>query len=239
MYIWMLLLLYLTALSCNKPGCAQTSGSVVKKERAVPPFQHLIVLDNINVVLRQDSVCKVFVETDEALQPVIIARVTDGQLVLENKASCSWIRRPGESITVYVQVPNLSKIDYQGSGNIVCTDTLRFENFFIEADHGAGNINLLLRTKFTKVFINNEVTYINIAGGSDSCYAWCASRGTIDLRAFEVQRMALSYASVRPGYIWATQSLRATLFNEGDLFYKGAPEIQADYRSSGRLLPLR
>ncbi|RYY88448.1 MAG: DUF2807 domain-containing protein [Chitinophagaceae bacterium] len=231
------ILLSLLFASCNKPGCAQRAGTTTRTERNTGTFEQLVILDNLNVVLREGP-CSVAVETDENLQPVVNAEVRNNQLFLRNDASCSFIRRPGESITVYVSLPRLTRIDYQGSGTVSCADTLHTDYVSIEADHGAGSLNLKLAALYTEVKINNEVTDITLAGRSDSCYTWCASRGTIDFRNFEVKRMQLAYAGVRDGYVWATESLNAIVYQSGNLYFKGTPLLRnADYRSSGRLLP--
>ena len=207
----------------------------MRVERHTGPFSQLVIADNINVVLREGP-CSVSIETDEALQPVVSAEVRGEQLFLRNDASCSFIRRPGESITAYVSLPRLTRIDYQGSGTVTCADTLHCDYVTIEADHGAGSLHLKLDALFTQALINNEVTDLYLEGRSDSCYAWCASRGTIDFRNFEVKRMGLSYAGVRDGYVWATESLHAILYQTGNIYYKGTPQPAPDYRSSGRLL---
>lgn len=229
-------LLSLAGSSCNKPGCAQTAGTVTRTDRATAAFEQLVILDNINVVLREGP-CSVEVETDENLQPVISAEVRNNQLFLRNDASCSFIRRPGESIIVYVSMPHLTRIDYQGSGTVTSTDTLHTDYVSIEADHGAGTIDLKLAALYTEVKINNEVTDITLAGRSDSCFTWCSSRGTIDLRNFAVKRLQLAYAGVRPGYVWATESLNAILYQTGNVYVKGTALLHTDYRSTGRLLP--
>lgn len=221
--------------ACNKPGCAQKAGSTTRTVRNTGAFEQLVINDNINVVLREGP-CSVVIETDDALQPVVSAQVRDGQLYLENNASCSFIRRPGESITAYVSLPHLTLLDYHGSGLVTCPDTLHTDYVTVEADHGAGDVHLKLDALFTLALIDNEVTDFYFEGKSDSCYAWCASRGSIDFRGFQVKRMGLAYAGVRDGYVWATESLHATVFQSGNLYYKGRPLLRADYRSSGRLL---
>ncbi|WP_165917161.1 GIN domain-containing protein [Flaviaesturariibacter aridisoli] len=223
--------------SCSKPGCAQKEGTSTRTVRSTGSFEQLVILDNINVVLSEGP-CSVTVETDEALQPVVGAEVRNGQLFLRNDASCSVIRRPGESITAYVSLPHLTRIDYQGSGTVTCADTLHTDYISVEADRGAGNVHLKLAALFTLAQVNNEVTDLRFEGRSDSCYAWCSSRGTIDFRNFQVKRMALAYAGVRDAYVWATESLHTIVYQTGNVYYRGSPRLLApDYRSTGRLLP--
>ncbi|GAB4092373.1 head GIN domain-containing protein [Flaviaesturariibacter terrae] len=228
-------LLSLGFSACNKPGCAQKAGVSSRQQRNTGSFAQLVILDNINVVLSEGP-CAVAIETDDNLQPVVSAEVRDNQLFLRNNASCSFIRRPGESITAYVTLPHLTRIDYQGSGTVTCADTLHTDYISIEADHGAGTLDLKLSAIFTLAQIDNEVTDLVLAGRSDSCWAWCASRGTIDFRNFQVKRMGLSYAGVRDGYVWATESLHGIIYQTGNVYYRGTPLLAPDYRSSGRLL---
>jgi hypothetical protein len=226
--------------SCSRPGCSQKAGNVARLERSMPPFSHVVVADNINIVFRQENAWRIVIETDENLLSAVSAEVTNDMLSIRNTASCSWIRRPGESITVYVSLPDLNRFEYQGSGTVTCADTLHLDYLSLEADHGAGNVHLLLDTRFTQAQINNEVTDLMLEGRSDSCWAWCASRGTIDFRNFRVGRMELAYAGVRDAFVWASESLRTTIYQTGNVYYKGTPALIApSYRSSGRLFPLR
>ncbi|RYZ24155.1 MAG: DUF2807 domain-containing protein [Chitinophagaceae bacterium] len=236
LFIPTVFLLMLALASCGKPGCAQKAGATTRTVRGSGPFSHIIVSDNINVLLRQDSSHRIEVETDEALQAAVSTEVANGVLSIRNTASCAWIRRPGETINVFVSLPDLNRLEYQGSGTVRCADTLHLDYLSVEADHGAGTVNLLLDTRFTSALINNEVTDLVFAGRSDSCYTWCSSRGAIDYRDFRVQRLALDYAGVRDARVWATESLRATIFQNGNIYYKGTPRLSPDYRNSGRLI---
>jgi hypothetical protein len=224
--------------SCSRPGCSQKAGNTARQERPTAPFSHVVVEDNINVVLKQDSTWRIVVETDENLIPSVSTEVVNDMLTIRNDASCSWIRRPGESITVYVSLPDLNRFEYQGSGTITCADTLHLDYLSVEADHGAGTVHLLIDARYTEALVNNEVTDLIFEGRCESCSTWCASRGSIDYRNFRVGRLALTYAGVRDAYVWATDSLRSTIFQTGNVYYKGEPALSPDYRSSGRLLHL-
>jgi hypothetical protein len=231
-------LLAVSMASCNRPGCAQKNGTVTMLDRPVTPFTTIVLYDNINMVITQAPTCSLVIETDESLQPAIGVTIENGQLVLRNNASCSNIRRPGEQITAHVSLPDLNRLDYQGSGTVTCTDTLHLDYLSVEADHGAGDVHLLLHTIYTEARINNEVTDFYFAGRSDTCYTWCASRGTIDFANFKVKRLQLAYAGIRDAHVWATEKLNATIYQEGNVFYKGTPVLTADFRNSGRLIRL-
>jgi len=231
------ILLFLLGTGCSRPGCAQKGGRLTRVTRPLSGFTHLIIRDNIDVILTPSDSFQLTVEADEALIPVIRTEQFGHQLLLRNEASCAIIRRPGEQIRIFIALPKITKIDYQGSGNVHCTDTFHLDYFTVEADEGAGNVNLLLDTRFTKALINNEVTDLVLAGRSDSCFAYTASRGTLDFRNFAVQRMEVTYASARAGYVWATETLRARVYHTGSVFYRGRPgQIHTEYRSSGRVL---
>ncbi|TCJ17528.1 DUF2807 domain-containing protein [Flaviaesturariibacter flavus] len=235
-YLTTVFLLVLAAASCSRPGCAQKAGAPTRTVRGAEPFSHIVVSDNINLVLRQESTWRIEVETDENLQAAVSTEVANGVLSIRNTASCAWIRRPGETINVSVSLPDLNRLEYQGSGTVSCADTLHLDYLSVEADHGAGTVNLLLDTRFTSALINNEVTDFVFAGRSDSCYTWCSSRGAVDYRNFRVQRLALDFAGVRDARVWATESLRATIFQNGNIYFRGTPALFTDYRGSGRLI---
>ena len=223
---------------CKKNGCGGKSGSTTRGVRTVPYFTDIVLNDNINLVLKQDSVTKVEIETDENIQGSISAEVVNKQLVLKNNASCSWIKQPGEKVTAYVSVVVLNNLNYQGSGDITNVDTLRFGYFFLEADGAAGNVFLRMKNNFTQAQIDNEVADLVFEGSSDTCYAYSGSRGTIDFRNFAVRAMDINYVGLRDAYVNATQNLHATIHYKGNVYYKGSPSFIAPvYKSTGKLIP--
>ena len=56
------------------------TGKVIKSEREVKDFKSIVLKSGIDLILTQDTLEKVLVETDENLQKIIKTEVADGEL---------------------------------------------------------------------------------------------------------------------------------------------------------------
>ncbi len=227
-------------ISCKKNGCFENAGSIQKSERLATQFNTIDIKDNINLVLTQDTINKIFVEAGEFISSNIKTEIANNVLTINNEASCKWLRNPSEQVTVYVNVKDLVRINYNGSGNITSTNTIVADGITFYTDNGAGTIDIDLNAKRTYAYIYNDNTDMIFRGNSDSCYVYTGERGTIDFRDFVVKNQTVGYGSIRDGYVHATESLKVIMYFKGTLFYKGNPgKVTTEYLSTGRVIPFR
>jgi hypothetical protein len=224
-------------LACKKGNPFGNEGKMVKVLRPAASIGQVILNDNINLILTQDSIEKISVEAPEKIEPYITTEFVGQSLTIKNK-NAALLQNPNEIINVYVSVKNLGRLDYHGSGNISCTNTLQKDYFNIESTDGSGNVNLDLNTILTIALLDNDVADFNFRGASDSCYTYCSSIGTIDYRNFKVKRLAINSSSVRDAYVWATEALHGQLFFKGNIYYKGNPPVlNTQATHNGRFIP--
>jgi hypothetical protein len=223
--------------SCKKPGCFDHGGHTTILAKSIQPFDELVLNDDINVILTQDSVEALKIEAPENIQPNIIATVSNKILTISNTTECRWLRNPGETINVYLSFKSLQRIDYRGSGNITNTDTLRLDVLQIESRTGAGNIELTIDNRYTGSYIYLENAEVILHGKSQSCYTYTNARGKIDFNDFIAKQMVIEYGGLADTYIHVTDSLDAIIWYKGNLLYKGNPVVsRSDYYSTGRLI---
>lgn len=224
--------------SCQKPGCLTEAGPVEKVVRNAAGFNQIVLHDNINLVLTQDTTESIVVEGGKNLIPHIATTIEQNILTLKNNVSCKGLRSPGEIITVYVSVKALEQLDYNGSGDVTGTNTLVSNKLFIYSYNGAGNINLHLQTHVAGVYIHQENADVTLSGSSNEFFTYTNARGTIDLKDLEVRKMVIEYGSVRNAALHVTESLDAIIYHTGNLYYKGNPQVKLQTHSTGRLLRL-
>ena len=225
---------------CKKSGCLENAGPIKRSERQANNFNTIDIKDNINLILTQDTINKLFVEAGENIAPNIKTEIANGVLTIKNEASCKWLRNPSEKITVYLNVKDLIRINYNGSGNITSTNTIVADGITFYTDNGAGTIDIDLNAKRTYAYIFNDNTDMIFHGNSDSCYVYTGERGTIDFRDFVVKNQTVGYGSIRDGYVHATESLNVIMYFKGTLYYKGNPgKVTTEYISTGRVIPFR
>ncbi len=234
-----LILLLLMWPGCKKPGCLESPGTNMRQERAATAFNRIDIADNIDLVLTQDTKEKIEVEGGSNVIANIETSITNQTLTVRNNASCKWLKDPAEKITVYLSVADLVRLDYNGSGSIITTNTIQADGITLFTDEGAGDIAIDLSAKRTYVYIYNDNSDITLRGNSDSCYVYSQEKGTIDFRDFKVRHQMVGYGSIRDGYVHATESLHVIMYFKGTLFYKGSPSrIKTEFLSTGKVLPM-
>lgn len=226
-------------VSCKKPGCLGSAGTVSVEIRQVTGFHQLILADNISVELIQSNMERLEIEGPQNILPNIITTITNQALEITNVSDCEWARNPDEKINVRLYFKNLDKIDYRGSGNITNRDTLKLDYLQIESNIGAGDINLTLDNKYTGAYIFKENAHINLHGKTEVCYTYANARARADMRDFVVKKMVIEYGGLADTYINVTDELDAILFWKGSVYYKGNPVItRSQYYSTGKLVKM-
>lgn len=237
LHITFILLILLSGLqACKKPGCFDEAGSVTTVERKGASFHQIDLFDHVNLILTQDSVEKITVEAGSNLQPNISTEISNGILTIKNNTTCNWLRDPSEKINVYVSFKNLSLINYNGSGNITATDTLKLQRLGIYSEIGAGNVDLTLDAQQFFSYIYNENADFTIRGKADQCHTYTSSRATIDFSNLVVRYYNMGYGALKDTYIHVTEQIDLEIYYKGHVYYKGNPSIKTTYHSTGRFI---
>ena len=223
--------------SCKKPGCFEGGGTVTTINHSLSTFDEIILNDDINLVLIQDSTEQIKITAPENIQPNISFQVDNNILTVGNGTECEWLRNPDEKVTAVLSIKNLKKIDYRGSGNISNTGTLHLDALQIESNQGAGNIELTVDNRYTGSYIYQENAAVILHGKTESCYSYTNARGKIDFSDLAAKQMVIEYGSLADTYIHVTDKLDATIYYKGNLFLTGNPVItRSDYYSTGKLI---
>lgn len=229
------ILLLCTFSQCKKLGLS-ANGPTVITDRAIQPFTKICLFDNIDLELTQDTVEKIRIEAGEQIQSIITTEFSGDSLLLKNKAR-GLMTNPDQKIIAHISIKTLNGISYQGSGDITCTNTITAPLFEVYSNTGAGNVYLNLNSHILNSGIYSESADFIFEGHADSCYTYCSSRGTIDYRNFNTDKLLIDYSSVRDAYVNANRALYGNIFYVGNVFYKGNPSIlSVKERDKGRFI---
>jgi hypothetical protein len=232
-----IVLLFCSIISCKKPGCFEAGGALTNIDHSLAAFDEIILKDNINLVLTQDSIEKITITAPEHIQPNIILQVQNNVLTISNGTECGWLRNPDEHVTAKLSLKNIRRIDYRGSGNITNTGILHLDALQIESSEGAGNIELSIDNRYTGSYIFQENAEVILHGKTESCYSYTNARGKIDFSGLAAKKMVIEYGSLADTHINVTDQLDVIIYYKGNLFYRGNPVVtRSDYYSSGRLI---
>jgi hypothetical protein len=222
---------------CKKPGCFGNNGDTTTVKRTIAAFHQIDLFSKINLILTQSTDEALTVEAGTNVHPNLFVNVDNGILTIRNNGTCDWLQNPENQINVYVSFKTLDRINYNGSGSVITTNTIVAENFTIYSEEGAGNMELQLNAKNTTVHLQGENPDVILHGKSDNCRTFVHSRGTINYSDFEVKDLHIGYTSVRDAIINVTSHIYAIIYHTGNLYYKKDPlHIETTYYSSGRLL---
>ncbi len=232
------ILVLLSLSTCTKFNLLTPERRIIIVQRPIESFNVIFLNNNINLILTQDTMEQIRVEAAENMQSSILTQIQNHVLSI-SRTGATILSKPNELINVYACVRELKKISYQGSGNITSTNTLNSSNFLIISNSGAGNVTLSLNTHMTTAGIYNENADFIFQGQSDSCYTYCASRGSIDFRNFEVKKLQIDYSGARDAYVWVSNSLTGNIFYKGNIYLRGNPyTVSLKQSSEGKLYPL-
>ena len=230
------LMIFFLQLSCKKSGCFEDAGPLITIQRETTSFHRIVLFDDVNLVLTQDTLESIKIVAAKNIEPNISVQNDNGVLTIRNNTTCKWLRSPNENATVYLSVKTLDHIEYSGSGNVSSTNSINADKITFYSAIGAGNIDISLNAKQVTAKVEYESADFIFHGRADVCYGYTGSRGTLDLKDFEVKYLALGYAGVRDVTVNATELLEATIYHTGNVFYKGnPPNITTTFYSSGRL----
>jgi len=225
---------------CKKKGCMESSGDTTRSVRAATPFSEIHAYDNVNIVLKQDTAEAITIEAGANLQPYIKADIENNVLTFHNNSGCSWLRGPSETITAYVSVKSLARMNLYGSGNITAANTITSPDLTIDAYEAASSVKMDMHANVAALIIRDEDADYTLGGDIGYATIYCGQKGTMDLRNLHIQDVDLDQRSIRNLYVWVTGTLLVKVEYKGNVYYKGNPD-SVNYRhfNDGRLLPLQ
>lgn len=225
--------------SCKKLACAGAEGSKEEVVKKVDPFTAIELNGKVDLVLTQDTVCRVKVTAGSAVIPSVQTAVQDGKLIITNNSECAWLQNPTQKVTVYASIKQLKNLRYNGSGTINCTNTLLCDTLRFYSNIGAGIVNLNVAADQLYAEIEFESTTLNIKGTANYSYCYGNARADMNLENFLVKHLKIGWVGARDVRVHATDRLEAVIYHTGNVYYKGSPaQINTIYYASGRLYPL-
>ena len=193
---------------------------------AVLDSQHLflaIIYDNISLVLENGTNLRV--EAGENLIENISFEVgKDSTLTLKNNNVCEWLRTYAP-VKVYVGIDRVKSIRSESFGDIsteklVTTDVLQIDLLRV-----SGNIDLELSCLYFSLFTNLGAK-INLKGQVANLSIYTLGFGKINATEMTAQNASIKHGGSNSVFVNATQSLKATLESNGNLYYKQEPTIK-------------
>ncbi|OYT16475.1 MAG: hypothetical protein B7C24_07510 [Bacteroidetes bacterium 4572_77] len=227
--------------SCNKTDpsdCFKATGPNVTEKRTVALFKKIILRDNVCLVLTQDSNYSVTVMAGEKIMPKVITTITDEVLDISNANSCNWVRSFEREITVYANVDVLNEIEYRGSGDITCTNTIVQDSLTLGIVEGAGKVDMDVDIYRNYIYFHIGTADVYYSGKSHLNYLSTLSFGLVDIRNMNTVYTYMTAAGSNNTFVNAGFELNVRIESMGDVYYIGDPEINLSGTGTGELLKL-
>jgi len=163
--------LFISCNSENAPDCFQNAGAIIQQEFQVADFDKIVTFEKIELIVKDDPIQKVTVETGEYLLNDIDVSVENGQLMLRNNNGCNFTREYGIT-KVFVNSPNITEIR-NGSGQDVRSDgvlsysdlTLISEDFGVPEGFYRTDGNFYIQVNSASLLIiANSISHFFVSG---------------------------------------------------------------------------
>jgi len=234
-----LILIVFALFSCKKEeqwDCFKGTGKVTSEVRNIESFESIILNDNINLFICQDTCYSCKVEAGENLLPKIKTEVNNNILEISNKNTFNWVRSFKTPINVFLTFPKLYYVEYNGSGNIECEDTLSLDSIRVDSWDGSGSIHMMVNTKISRFNLHTGPADLNVSGSSGVNYVYSAGNGKADLSGLYSGYIFITSKSTNETYVNVSKELEAWIDYVGNIYYKGNPySVKKKYTGSGRL----
>jgi hypothetical protein len=238
---FILLIAMLTGfISCSKSGtnCITNAGKVVLEKRSVVFFDSIDVEDYVNLFLTQDSVSSVTVESGQNIINGITTEIKDHTLFIRNTNKCNWLRSYDVPIIVHISVNGLAKIKYNGSGNVITTNTLISNNLTVAAWGGCGTIDLALNIQEGYFSLQMGTSDFKLHGHCSICSIYSGDFGPFDCKNLVTGYTFVTNNGSNDCYVQASQYLDATIGSIGNIYYSGAPDtLSTHIKGAGKVIP--
>lgn len=227
--------------SCKKDhmlDCFKSAGTEKTELRSVHPFTEIDLKNDVDLIIKPNSDFYIKVTAGDNLIDGIITELSGNTLYIRNENRCNWMRSFGNKYTVEVGMDKPVLINYYGSGNINCSDTIRTEEFFFECRNGSGTINLLFNSGKTHMNNHTGRSDIHARGFSGVSYIYINDVGTIDAGELQTAYSYVRSNSTGDCKVWASQDLSAEIQYIGNIYYGGNPQnLTTDLTGTGKLIP--
>ena len=239
-FITVMVLLWTNGCQKGSVGdCFMSTGNIIRTERPVSAFHAIVLKDNVNLYLTQDSTNRLVIEAGSNLMKNIYTEVDDSVLYIGNNNRCNWVRSFNKPITAYLNFTTLDSIDFGTNGTVSNYDTLRLDSLKIEVKEGAGLVALTVDVRELHTNLHYGTADIKMSGKCVLNYVYSASFGLIDNRNLHARQIYAENRSSNDVYLNAIEVLEVTIRNIGNVYYTGNPaKIKLNRIGTGELIKL-
>ncbi len=228
----------------NVSDCFQSTGSIILTEIEVESFTKLRFENDISVVLKQDSIQKVVIETGENLLSNIEVKVEDGVLIIKDNHGCS-LSREYEVTKAYISVPNLTEIRNSSPRDIRSDGLLNFPSLTlvsnttgnIEGSNKSGDFILQVACENFSVSANGQSIFYITGETINANLVFSDEWPRFEGENFKIETLSISQRSATYMKIFPENKVSGQIRGTGDVILVNRPDIiEVEEFFTGRLI---
>lgn len=228
---------------CKKPAvcdCFKSTGNTSSEIRNIETnFTDIYLSENINLILTQDSVKSITVESGSNLLPKIITMVEGGILFIRDENKCNWVRKLDNYSNVYISLPELTHIQYTGTGCINTTNTFNLNVFTIDVWDGSGKVEMNINAKESHFNFHLGPGSLYVSGNSGVNYLYSNGQGFMYCENLVTGYNFVSNCGTGDCYIQADKEIGYSISNVGSIYYTGNPySVSGENTGRGQIIKL-
>ncbi len=203
------------------------NGKIVKSQREAKNFNSIKISGGLDLVLTQDTLENVMVESDENLQAIIKTEVSDGVLKIH----------PTEPIfnasksKIYVTFKNLKEVDASSGSDVRSTSKLNIQDLKVKASSGA-DIDLILLCSNLEIE-NSSGSDISVSGSTGKLTVDSSSGSDVNADKMSSETCSASASSGSDVRISVSKKIDAHASSGADISVIGNPVERDVQKSSG------
>ena len=218
---------------CKTDKCFHTKGKINQTITETKAFNKLELNDQFIVELSPDSVNFVEFLAGANEIPFLQADVKQGELVISNHNQCNWLRNLGQKPSVRIHFQELDTVVVNGECDISCSDTIFSSHFNLDVWGGMTNSTFLVSASELKLGIHGATGDINLFGKADLAYIYSVGNAYIHAENFIAKTLYSTNGSTGDSYLFARDEAFLRIWNSGDIYLHGNPNLVDLYEHTG------
>lgn len=215
-------------IGCKKPNersCWKGAGKVVSESRELANKSVINIFDDADVVLIQDNLNYIEIESYSNLVSFIETNSSDTAIEIRNQNRCNFIRDKSIQNTITIHFSDIQTLNLYGTGKVNFMGEIIQNNLEINSYKSRSEFTLNISCNQLKcVFMEGSIN-ANLSGSSDSTYIYQSKHSIVDASNLSSSYLHFSNRSTGDGHVGPTNTLAAELLDVGNIYYQGNPTL--------------
>lgn len=206
--------------------CTHGEGGVVTKEITVEQFNTINIQSSADVEITQGDKQSVKVTGQANMIDLLSTKVSNGAWEIDFTESVCMRKE----FVVKITVPNLDKIEINGSGNVTSIGSFKQDEMEVKIN-GSGDASLNIDCEEIKLYLTGSGD-VKLLGNATSMKSYSQASGDLIAEEFEVKEALVRNSGSGNSFVKASDSADFACSGSGDIIYEGNPD-KLDIRASG------